>query len=560
MTVYVEDLTGGYLHPQLEMSTRELWGRDAGNLGNIKVVDSPAHSGPHSLQISTPSVAITNLVANPSFETNTTGWSVVAQTNVNATATSITRVTSDFFPTAGAAAADVVFAATIDSGARNAITGTFTSGVTYGFSLAIKSLTGATDFRIKLVSTGTPASLNSIQVVTATPAWQRFNFTVTPTGTVSDVYLSVTRVTAVAATARIDAAMVYQGASATPSHYDTTGSYFTKNTARSDQQLDLTEFDGVGIFLYSPSVTYLDTIKLRFLTQFNKDANGDTDYTNLDGTAWFEYTIPALSGDSIIAYGGGVYGVVRYAASTQGLVNWTQLIIPKSAFTTMGLSGGASWGKIMRIEIVPQNISGGPLTVYVDEISGWIQAAPEEACSNRMISMLPPFMWDTDPARQFFQIVGWEMDRVMGTVNRGLDQRFITKADWGLDLHELDRGVPVGMPGSVFRRQELLRHLHSQMATVEEFEHHLGEHLSSAGCQVTEYPAEYRVEIAVGISNLTDRNRLLILVNRIIPAHLQVSITYDAFLAGQIAGSPLGPTVKTGTNESAILTDTGSQP
>jgi hypothetical protein len=559
MTVYVEDLTGGYLHPQLEMSTRELWGRDAGNLGNIKVVDSPAFSGPHSLQITTPSVAVTNLITNPSFETNTTGWSVAAQANVNALATSITRVTTDFFPTAGTAAADVVFPATLDAGARFAITGTFTSGVTYGFAIAIKSLTGATDFRVKLVSTGTPASLNSVQTITATTSWQRFNFTVTPTGTVSDVYLAITRATASAATARIDATMAYQGASVTPNHYDTTGSYFVKNTARSDQQLDLTEFDGVGIFLYSPSVTYLDTIKLRFLTQFKLDSNGDTDYTNLDGSAWFEYTIPALSGDSVIAYGGGVYGVVRYAASTQGLVDWTELIIPKSAFTVMGSSGGASWGKIMRVEIVPQNVAGGPLTVYADELSGWVQAAPEEATANRMISQLPPFMWDTDPSRQFFQIVGWEMDRVMGTVNRGLDQRFVSKADWGLDLHEAERGIPVGQPGSVVKRRQMALIPQVQMSSKMEFETDLAL-LADAGVRITEYPAEYRVEVVAAVNSQTDRNRLLLALNKTIPAHLQVSLSYDVFLAGQIVGSPLGPTVKTGTNESATLSDTGSQP
>lgn len=558
MTVYVEDLTGGYLHPQLSMTVRELWGRDAGNLGNIKVVDSPAFTGPHSLQITTPSVAITNLISNPSFETNTTGWSVAAQANVNALATSITRGTTDFFPTAGAASADVVFPATLDAGARFAITGTFTSGVTYSFAIAIKSLTGATDFRVKLVSTGTPASLNSVQVVTATTAWQRFNFTVTPTGTVSDVFLAITRATASAATARIDAAMAYQG-SLTPSHYDTVGNYFTKNIARSDQQLDLTEFDGVGIFLYSPSVTYLDTIKLRFLTQFKMDSNGDTDYTNLDGSAWFEYTIPALSGDSVIAYGGGVYGVVRYAASSLGLVKWVELIIPKSAFTVKGNSGGATWGKILRIEVEPQNISGGPLTLYADEISGWVQAAPEAASANRMISQLPPFMWDTDPSRQFFQIVGWEMDQLMGTANRGLDQRLVSRSDWGLDLHEEERGIPIGQPGSVVKRRQMALIPRVQMASKTEFEQELAL-LADAGVKITEYPAEYRVEVVAAINSQTDRNRLLLALNKTIPAHLGVSLTYDVFLAGQIVGSPLGPTVKTGTNESAALTDTGSQP
>lgn len=557
MTVYVDDLLGGYLQPELEMTTRELWGRDVGNLGNLKIVDSPAYAGPHALQISAPSVSVTNLITNPSFETNTTGWSVAAQANVNALATSVTRVTSDFY--IGAAAADVVFPATVDAGVHFAITGSFVAGQTYGFYIAIKALTGATDFRLKLTSTATPASLAVTKTFTATGSWQRIYMTATPSGTVSDVYLSITRATAAVATARIDAAMTYLGSSETPTHYDTTGSYFTPMTARSDQELDLTEFDGIGIFLYSPSVTYLSSIKLRFLTQFKMDVNGDTDYTNLDGSAWFEYTIPGLSGDSIVAYGGGVYGVARYASATLGSVLWQELIIPKSAFTVMGLSGSPSWGKIKRVEIVPQNVSGGPVTIYADEISGWIQADPEEAEANRMISQLPPFMWDTDPTRQFFQITGWELDRVMGTANRGLDQRFVSLADWGLGLHEAERGFPVGMPGSVQRRRNLCLVSRDQMATTSEFEQQLSL-LADGGVQITEYFSEYRVEVLAAVNNQTDRNRLLIALSQTIPAHLQVSLSYSAFVAGQIVGSPLGPTVKTGTSESATFTDTGSEP
>lgn len=557
MTVYVEDLDGGYLHPQLEMVQREVWGRDPGG-GLIKIVDSPAYAGPHSLQVTTSSTNVTNLITNPSFETNTTGWSVALQANVNAAATSITRITTDFY--VGAASATVVFPATLDAGARFAITGTFTTGVTYGFSLAVKSVSGATDFRIKLVSTGTPASLNAVQTVTASGSWQRFNFTVTPTGTVSDVFLAITRATASAATANIDASMAYLGSSVTPSHFDTTGTYFNALTARSDQQLDLSEFDGVGIFLFSPSVSFLSNIKLRFLTSFTTLTNGDTNYANVDGACWFEYTIPGLGGDAVITYGSGVYAVNRYSSSNPTSILWTEVIIPKSAFTTMGNSGLPSWGDIARTEVLPQNSGGGAVTVYVDEISGWIHHLPEDAEANRMISVLPPFMWDTDASQQFFQVLGWEMDRLYGTANRGLDQRFVQRADWGLDLHEVERGFAVDQPGSISRRQDAASHTTSQAATTAEFEEHLSEHFSDGGANITEYPAEYRVEVTVAVNSQSDRNRVIKFLQNLIPAHLQVSITYDSFLAGQIVGSPLGSLPKTGTTESAALTDTGSQP
>src|SRR5207344_2444568 len=131
------------------------------------------------------------------------------------------------------------------------------------------------------------------------------------------------------------------------------------------------------------------------------------------------------SGESVISYGQGVYGVSRYSSSSPGNIHWTELIIPKSAFTTMGNSGLPSWGDINRIEVAPQNTGGGAVTVYVDEISGWIHHPPEDAEANRMISMLPPFMWDTNASKWFFQVLGWEMDRLYGTANRGLDQRLI---------------------------------------------------------------------------------------------------------------------------------------
>jgi hypothetical protein len=558
MAVFVTDLDGGYLLPQLQMATRELWARDPGNLGNLKIVDSPAFSGPHALQVSTPSVAVTNLISNPSFETNTTGWDVTAQANVNALANSITRTTGDFY--VGAAAADVSFQAVVDSGARTPVTGSFVSGTTYSFYIAIKSLTGATDFRLKLVSTGSPGSLNVTKTFTATTSWQRIYMTATPTGTVSDVYLSITRASAAVATARIDAAMIYAGDSETPFHFDTSGNYFQPITARSDQDLDLSEFDGVGIFLFSPSVSFLGGITLRFLTQLKTLSNGDTDYSNLDGMCWFEYTIPGLSGDSVISYGSGVYGVARYASSSPSSIAWTQIVIPKSAFTALGNSGLPSWGDIVRTEVKLENDSGGSATLYVDEIAGWHDLDPLEAEANRMISMLPPFMWDTDPSRQFFQITGWELDRLQGTLDHGLDQRLPALASWELDLHEVERGIPPDQPGSLNKRRELVLHTSTQMATLEEFEHHLSTHFSDGGAQVTEYFSEYRVEVNIAVNSQTDRNRVLLLLTRLIPAHLQVSISYEAFLAGQIAGSALGPTVITGTTEPTTLTDTGSQP
>ena len=554
MAVLMTDLDGGYLIPVLQMETREEWKRDT---TNVKIVDSPAWQGPHSLQMTTPGTAVTNLITNPSFETNTTGWSVAAQANVCAAATSITRITTDSY--IGTACAEVVFGVTNDAGARFAITGTFTSGVTYGFALALKTVSGATDFKIKLVSTGTPASLNAVQTVTATSSWQRFNFTVTPTGTVSDVYLAVTRATGSAATARIDAAMAYQGSSVTPNHIDTTGSYFSAITARSDQILDLTPYDGVGLFLFSPSVSFLDSIVLRFLTTMKVDGNGDTDYSTMDGLSWFEYTIPGISGDSVITYGSGVYGVSRYAAAATGSVAWTEIIIPKTAFTAKGNSGLPSWGDIVRTEVKLVNSGGGAVTLYTDEIAGWNNIDPEEREANRAISSVPSFMWDTDPSRQFFQVVGWELDRLQGTINEGLDQRFASLVTWLIGLHESERGIPDELPGSLAKRREMLLHSRHQMATKADFIKHLG-HLTDGGVVINEYPAEYRVEVIAAVNSASDRNRVLLALNAMIPAHLQASLTYDSFLAGQIVGSPLGPTVQTGTNESAIFTDTGSQP
>lgn len=98
----------------------------------------------------------TNLVTNPSFETNTAGW------------TGITRSTTD--AAFGSAHAVLTGGGAI---ARFALAGTFLAGVTYDFRVYYRDGTdvGGGIAQIRLGSTGTPTDKAEILGLTTLPAW-----------------------------------------------------------------------------------------------------------------------------------------------------------------------------------------------------------------------------------------------------------------------------------------------------------------------------------------------------------------------------------------------------
>lgn len=161
---------------------------------------------------------VTNLVTNPSTETNTSGYEAFGSFLVGTS--TLTRETPTVTPPSGAYALKVVTAATSDQGVRfNSVA--LTAGQTYAVRVRVQRDAGGAALTIRLAS-----GANELAVaVGASPSASEFTeyTTVVTAGLTATYVLYVRTDTAVATTFRVDALSVVQAASAT--------TYFDGDTA-----------------------------------------------------------------------------------------------------------------------------------------------------------------------------------------------------------------------------------------------------------------------------------------------------------------------------------------
>lgn len=174
------------------------------NLGDVVVWDRQGVTNP------TVPLALTNLVPNPSFETDLAGW---GNSDVFLSSGVLTRVTSQAF--AGNAALQVVTAAgTQDtSGAQAEVPGTFKAGTTYTFSVYAKGAVGGESLGF-VFGSNNGRDLGYLGTQTVSADWVRYSVTWTPNADRSDVVCVVRNDAATAATYYVDAVMVTQGPAA----------------------------------------------------------------------------------------------------------------------------------------------------------------------------------------------------------------------------------------------------------------------------------------------------------------------------------------------------------
>jgi hypothetical protein len=159
----------------------------------------------------------TNLVKNPSFEVNTTGWTV---TTVNL----FTRITSDsFFGTA----CGQFEATTINTNIGVVITNSttykipITPGNTYKIDVYMKRVSGTRTTQFRFDTTATAASNTSIESftsnsITTSGAWEKLSITATPTnatGLFGRIFCRFGNSGAIGDTFRVDGAIVVEAAS-----------------------------------------------------------------------------------------------------------------------------------------------------------------------------------------------------------------------------------------------------------------------------------------------------------------------------------------------------------
>jgi hypothetical protein len=174
-----------------------------------------------TLKVQEPTTAAaTNLITNPSFEVDTTGWATSGGFWLNSGAT-LSRISTQSY--AGDFAAQVVTTNALTSeGIKQDIA--FTNGVTYAVIVAIKGASGGETVRVNIGGAG--VGNNSNTDLTLTTGWQVFttSFTATGSGTAS---VAIRTASAQAATFYVDAVRVSTSTATSYFDGDTVGCEWT---------------------------------------------------------------------------------------------------------------------------------------------------------------------------------------------------------------------------------------------------------------------------------------------------------------------------------------------
>lgn len=280
----------------------------------------------------------TNLITNPSFETNTTGWSGFSAT--------LTRVTTEFY--SGTASCSVL---TTGGGGGQGIWLTsslsgLTSSTTYTGSVYVKATTG-----VPLTVTAITYTTGGIQVATYTStgtgdgSWQRFSVTAPLGSTETKMQFQIT--TTSATTFYVDAFQVEQNPSATDyfdgsltdtttTDYDWTGVANASTSTRKVYVMSTAAVDGFDYFDFS-GVIHLVV------------AAGGTIYRSTnDGSTWTACTGATYTSGTPVnfnQYNSGLYittgldNIIVYDGSTT-LASYTALTTPAAPTAAKtGLAG-----------------------------------------------------------------------------------------------------------------------------------------------------------------------------------------------------------------------------
>jgi hypothetical protein len=165
---------------------------------------------------------------NPSFATNTTGWSVSA--GINAAGSSITRITTDG-PDGDTTCGELVTNATADSGVdfdlgSDRYFADADVSSLYVVSLWLKRMSGSRSAKVILGSLGTAADRATTTIEDVSDQWREYAVTWRPSGARTDAELAVVTGDGTALTVRIGKVRIY---SPLPSQVEN-GSFLTDTT------------------------------------------------------------------------------------------------------------------------------------------------------------------------------------------------------------------------------------------------------------------------------------------------------------------------------------------
>jgi hypothetical protein len=316
-------------------------------------------------------------------------------------------------------------------------------------------------------------------------------------------------------------------------------------TATSRYPTDFADFHGVGIVTYTPDATPLAQATLRLYTSYVPMVPMPPPMPYMPGAAasYFEFSwSPSAAGSG----GTSIYGTATYydeadpsmGAASYGYAqsitfgDWVTTLVAKTSFRAVGTP---SWGRIEAVEITLESTAGG--TIFFDVLSGWTQLPREEARANAFIERLPEYHWDQSVNDAIAQGAGYELDALWAAINESLPQGIPGLAGRMLLRHEDALGLPAEpYLYSDVRRRNLIKGLLSMPVTTAELQQALS---LAAGQQVRLHEdfANYSLDVSVPLDGA--RFDFYSCCHRLVPAHLGVTIYYDVFYAGDLAGSTL---------------------
>lgn len=329
--------------------------------GDIRFVN-----GQVTVTSGTKQTVATNLVTNPSFEIDTTGWSVLGSGT-------IARTTSEKY--VGAASLQVATTA-IDARALSAKYSGATANATHTGSLWVKGEAGK---QVRLIlfeynSADTQVASTFSSAVSMTGAWQRISISATFSATSVKAALSIQNRTAGAHTFYVDAVQLETGSTASdyfdgsttdfiPYSYRWTGLENASTSVKELSTLPLFSDEGDGIPYINAGVNY--GTELLFNQVEATSAAGTAISNNTDSQA--RYGITQATVNTLLAVYSSVESLSQYWVNKYGEPEYR---FENLTVNLNGLTGaqqtsvlGLELGDIIQIKFTPNGV-GSPIQRY----------------------------------------------------------------------------------------------------------------------------------------------------------------------------------------------------
>ena len=135
---------------------------------------------------------------------------------------------------------------------------------------------------------------------------------------------------------------------------------------------------------------------------------------------------------------------------------------------------------------------------------------------------LPPFLKKDPNFRAVCDSCSWEHENIRKAILDALDQFFVERATWGLEMWERVLGIPTNpLESTEMRRKTIRLKLRQPGSVTDEFMTKLvNQYISDAQGVVLSFPSEYRIEILYHGGQILDYGNLRKSIREYLPAHL----------------------------------------